>query len=180
MPQNIFYTFSIFLLQLTILLTFSGFSHPNHQSPCHCLWESPHCSQHLTDSINSSVSLPRGTWSKGGLLHCFCLPILKPLLLPVKNRCFLTASCPTPLIVAMTSPCSLSSLHSFYLLFSLLSQLRRASWHVLPHKYIFVFYLWDVPFLHHYRFKWSISRACNLGLIFNLECFLTLTCKTYF
>lgn len=180
MPQNIYYTFSIFLLQLTILLSFSRFSHPNHQSPCHCLWDSPHCSQHFTYSINSSLSLPRGTWSKGGVLHCFCLPILKLLHLPVKSRCFLIAFCLTPLIVPMTSLCSLSSLHSFYLPFLRLSLQRSASWHVFPHKCIFVLHLWDIPFPHRYRHKWSISWVCNLGLIFNLECFLTLTCKIYF
>lgn len=180
MPQTIYSTFSVFLLQLTFLLTFSRFSHPNHQSLCDRLQDSPYCSQHFTDSINSPLSLPRETWSKGGLFHCFCLLILFWSHLPVKSRRFLTAFCPTPLIVPTTSLCSLSSLYSFYLPFLQLSLQRRASWHVFPHKCISVFCLWDIPFLHHYRWKWSISRVCNLGLIFNLECFLTLTWRTSF
>lgn len=109
MPQNIYYTFSIFLLQLTILLTFSGFSHPNHQSPCHCLWGSPHCSQHFTGSINS-LQPPKKNLIKGrafALLSCSYSFLLH---LPVKSRCFLTAFCPTPLIVPMTSLCNFLAL----------------------------------------------------------------------
>lgn len=126
MPHNIHYTFSVFVPQLTILLPFSGFSHPNYQSLCHCLQDSLQCSQHFTCSTNSPLSLAGGTWPNRVPLYCFCLPLLKLLNLPLKNRCFLTAFSLTPLLVPMTSLCSLSSSCSSYIPVLLLS-LQRSS-----------------------------------------------------